>query len=61
MKIEVWDTRFGTSVRAVSRTKKGRFVSNKSDKQIITVVLTLDDAGLYDRPDKVKKVNLKKG
>lgn len=37
MKIEVWDTRYGTSVRVVTR-ESGRFVSNKSHKQTSKVV-----------------------
>jgi hypothetical protein len=50
MKIEVWDTRYGTSVRVVSRKPNGNFVNNKSDKQIVEVILAVDDAGLYDQP-----------
>jgi hypothetical protein len=33
--IESWNTRFGTSVRTVARDSKGRFVNNKSAKQMI--------------------------
>jgi hypothetical protein len=51
MKVEVWDTRYGTSVRVVSR-KGGKFVGNKSDKQVIQVVLDLDSKGEYKRPNK---------
>lgn len=51
MQVEVWNTRYGTSVRVVSR-KGGRFVNNKSDKQVITVVLDLDSKGEYKRPSK---------
>ena len=55
MKIETWDTRFGTSVRVVSRQKNGKFVSNKSDRQVVTVVLDLEDRGEYIRRPKTKK------
>lgn len=54
MKIEVWDTRYGTSVRVVTRRPNGKFVSNKSDKQVFEVVLDLDDKGEYHRPVKTK-------
>lgn len=37
MKVEVWSTRFGKSVRTVQRTPKGTFVNNKSAKQLIRV------------------------
>jgi hypothetical protein len=33
--IETWNTRFGTSVRTVARDKRGRFIDNKSAKQMI--------------------------
>lgn len=52
MKVEVWDTRFGTSVRVVVRDRKGHFVNNKSDRQIVKVILDLDDKGKYKRPAK---------
>lgn len=52
MKIEVWDTRFGTSVRVVVRTPEGRFVNNKSDKQVVRILLDLDDKGKYRRGKK---------
>jgi hypothetical protein len=52
MKVEVWDTRYGTSVRVVTRQGNGKFVSNKSDNQVIKVVLDLDAKGEYKRPDK---------
>lgn len=66
MKVEIWDTRFGTSVRVVARRGNGRFINNKSDRQIVNVILALDDLGLYSKPTKVysgkrPKVNLKKG
>lgn len=32
--IEVWNTRFGASVRDVKRTGKGRFIKNLSAKQL---------------------------
>jgi hypothetical protein len=35
--VEVWSTRFGTSVRVVVRGSDGRFVNNKSAKQMIRV------------------------
>lgn len=35
MKIEKWNTRFGKSVRTVQRGSDGRFVNNKSAKQLI--------------------------
>lgn len=59
VKIEVWDTRYGTSVRVVSRQKNGKFVSNKSDRQIVKVILDLDDKGEYDRPKKFYKARSK--
>jgi hypothetical protein len=37
MPVEAWNTRFGTSVRTVVRDSKGRFVDNKSAKQLIRV------------------------
>jgi len=52
MKVEVWDTRFGTSVRAVVRQGNGKFINNKSDKQIVKVILELDDKGEYKRAKK---------
>lgn len=51
MKVEVWDTRYGTSVRVVTRNK-GRFVNNKSDKQVVSVILDLDSKGEYKRAKK---------
>jgi len=38
MKVEVWDTRFGTSVRVVVRKRDGKFINNKSAKQVRKVV-----------------------
>lgn len=35
--VEAWNTRFGVSVRTVTRDSKGRFVNNKSAKQMIKV------------------------
>lgn len=35
--IENWNTRFGTSIRTVARDSKGRFINNKSAKQMIRV------------------------
>lgn len=35
--IENWNTRFGASVRTVIRDSKGRFINNKSAKQMIRV------------------------
>lgn len=35
--VEAWNTRFGVSVRTVQRDPKGRFVTNKSAKQMIRV------------------------
>lgn len=35
MKVETWETRFGVSVRSVVRDKHGRFVNNKSARQLI--------------------------
>jgi hypothetical protein len=35
MRVETWDTRFGISVRSVARDRSGRFVNNKSAKQLI--------------------------
>ena len=32
--VEVWNTRFGASVRVVERTRKGRILNHKSAKQI---------------------------
>jgi hypothetical protein len=55
LNIEIWDTRFGTSVRVVTR-KNGKFVNNKSDKQVVEVVLDLDERGEYKRLVKGKKV-----
>jgi len=49
MKVEVWDTRFGTSVRVVVRQPNGKFVNNKSDKQVVKVILDLDSKGEYKR------------
>ena len=46
MKIEVWDTRYGTSVRVVVRDK-GRFVNNKSERQVVKVIFDLVDSGEY--------------
>lgn len=51
MKVEVWDTRFGTSVRVVVRDRKGHFVNNKSEKQVVKVVFDLVDRGEYIGPD----------
>jgi hypothetical protein len=51
MKVEIWDTRYGTSVRVVARNK-GRFVNNKSDKQVVSVILDLDAKGEYKRSKK---------
>lgn len=45
--VEAWNTRFGVSVRTVSRDSKGRFVNNKSAKQMIRV---------QDKANKVKFV-----
>lgn len=40
--IEIWDTRYGQSVRLVTREKGnekgGQFITNKSAKQIIRIV-----------------------
>jgi hypothetical protein len=33
--IELWETRFGPSVRVVKRSTKGQFEDNKSFKQIV--------------------------
>lgn len=41
MKVEIWETRFGTSVRAVDRGKDGRFVNNKSARQLIRLQFRL--------------------
>lgn len=35
--VEAWNTRFGTSIRTVARDNKGRFIDNKSAKQMIRV------------------------
>ena len=35
--VEKWSTRFGVSVRVVKRDDGGRFVDNKSVRQIIKV------------------------
>lgn len=35
--IELWDTRFGTSVRIVKRSVKGQFEGNQSFKQLLKV------------------------
>jgi hypothetical protein len=35
--VEAWNTRFGTSIRTVKRDSKGRFINNKSAKQMIRV------------------------
>lgn len=35
--VEAWNTRFGVSVRTVTRDSKGKFVNNKSAKQMIRV------------------------
>ncbi len=32
--VEVWETRFGPSVRVVERTRKGKFLNHKSAKQV---------------------------
>lgn len=45
--VEAWNTRFGTSVRTVARDSKGRFINNKSAKQLIRV---------QDKANKVKYV-----
>jgi hypothetical protein len=45
--VESWDTRFGTSIRTVVRDSKGRFINNKSAKQMIRV---------QDKANKVKFV-----
>lgn len=37
MKVEKWNTRFGKSVRTVERDRKGKFVNNKSAKQLIRI------------------------
>lgn len=37
MKVEKWNTRFGKSVRTVERGRNGRFVNNKSAKQLIRI------------------------
>jgi hypothetical protein len=58
MKIEIWDTRYGVSVRVVARKRDGKFINNKSDRQVVDVILALDDAGLF-RP-KVTKVKTPK-
>lgn len=42
MKVEVWDTRFGTSVRVVQRDS-GKFVNNKSAKQLIKIATKVHD------------------
>jgi hypothetical protein len=36
--IEIWNTRYGQSVRLVTRGKRGKFVTNKSAQQIVRIV-----------------------
>lgn len=44
MKVETWNTRFGMSVRTVHRTKDGRFINNKSAKQLRRKQMIIDPA-----------------